>query len=338
MIFSEQTDKLMPAVIKAWSDIKAAVKDSVNPHLKNHYADLASVMDAVKKPLADNDLAVLQPVKDNTSSDPGATVETYIMHSSGQYMMSEFSMSAVDRKPQTIGATITYLRRYALGSMLGLVAEEDDDGNSGSGVSADRVQRNYQSRQAAAPVKQAEPAVQQAKPSNDTELARDLRNKLIELTGTDISSVKQFFSGIWPNGSPKDSSAYIKPLQDLIAYVSGGEKQKEFFKTDPASAGKRWAEANSMNSNEPVTDTATTQEMSIGELADAAAKKHNIGTGVLLLKTLDKLFKAVPDYTDEATTKAFLLAYTDNAEVFEEAKANASAGFSLKEMMESRAA
>jgi len=111
MIFSEQTDKLMPAVIKAWSDIKAAVKDSVNPHLKNHYADLASVMDAVKKPLADNDLAVLQPVKDNTSSDPGATVETYIMHSSGQYMMSEFSMSAVDRKPQTIGATITYLRR-----------------------------------------------------------------------------------------------------------------------------------------------------------------------------------------------------------------------------------
>ena len=331
MKFSEQTDKLMPAVIKAWSGIEAAVKNSVNPHLKNHYADLASIMDAVKQPLSENGLAVFQPVKDIEGTDlPGATVETYIMHTSGQYMMSEFSMTATERKPQTIGATITYLRRYALGSMLGLVAEEDDDGNAGSGVTAERQQRQYQPKQAPKQAASAGPTQEQAKPASDTELARDLRNKLIEITGTDISSVKQFFSGIWPNGAPKEPSAYIKPLQELIAYVAKGEFEKNAFKEDPANFGKLWAEKNIAHNADP----AVQQAMTIEELADMAAKKNNIGNGTLLLKTLDKLFKAVPDYKDDSSMTAFLLAYADNADMFEQAKASASIGISLKEMME----
>lgn len=328
MLFSEQTDKLMPAVIKAWASIEAAVKNSTNPHLKNHYADLASLMDAVKQPMVDNGLAVFQPVAAVEGDLPAVAVDTYIMHTSGQWMMSSFSMVSVDRKPQAVGATITYLRRYALGAMLGMVAEEDDDGNSGSGTTGPRQQNarpTSQPKQQPAPVK-TEPAA-----TNDADLARDLRNKLMELTGTDLAAVKQYFSGIWPGGSPKEPVAYIKPLNDIIAYVSRGQQEKGSFKEDPTNFGKLWAEKNFG------TQAENQSEMSIEELAEAAAKKHNAGNGKVLLKTLDTIFKAVPDYKDDASLKAFILLYHEDPEAFDEAKASAAIGISLKEMMAAKA-
>lgn len=245
MYFSEETDKLMPAVIKAWAGIEAASKNAVNPHLKNHYADLASLMDAIKPAMTENSLAVFQPVSPVEGEMPGAAVETYIIHSSGQWMMSQFAMRSTDSKPQAIGATITYLRRYALGAMLGMVSEVDDDGNAGSGVSQPRQQTPRNTR----PVNPVDVQVSTHKATvaesgqkSDTELARDLRNKVIEVTGADLNAVKQYFSGVWPGGAPKDPSAYIKPLNDLLGYVSRGQEEKSSFKSRPQEFGSMWAQ------------------------------------------------------------------------------------------------
>ena len=52
--------QLYGALVKAQSQIKGALKDSVNPHFKNRYADLASVWDAIRDALHKNGLAVVQ--------------------------------------------------------------------------------------------------------------------------------------------------------------------------------------------------------------------------------------------------------------------------------------
>ena len=326
MFYSQEIDKLMPAAVKAWASIEAAVKNSTNPHLKNHYADLSSLMDAIKKPMADNGLAVFQPVSSMEGDLPGAIVETYIMHTSGQWMMSSFSMVSNDRKPQAIGATITYARRYALGAMLGMVSEEDDDGNSGSGTTGPR-------QSAPRPTPQPQPRPQSApakteliaEADNDTEMARQLRNKLMELTGTDMTAIKQYFKGIWPDGSPKESTPYIKPLNDAVVYVARGEKEKDAFKEDPLKFGDIWAKHNGVKTESDTVD--------VSKLADAVAKKHGIGTGVVLLKTIDKLFKDVADYKDEPSMVKFLNRYMEDSGAFDELKASAALGISLKDMM-----
>lgn len=332
MQFSESIDKLMPAVVKAWASIEAAVKNSTNPHLKNHYADLSSLMDAIKGPMAENELAVFQPVAPLEGDLPGAVVETYVMHSSGQWMMSPFSMSSVERKPQAIGATITYLRRYALGAMLGMVAEIDDDGNAGSAVTGAReTARARPQPRAAAPAStppvQAEqtPAVSQT----GTDEARDLRNKLIEITGSDLATVKQYFKGIWPNGLPSDGAEYIEPLKAAIAYASRNSSAVQEFKANPMKMGENWAAHNAKGSDEETT----TAPIDVNALADMVAKKQNVGNGGVLLKTIEKLFKDVPDYTDTESLVKFLQRFEQDSEVFNELKASAALGISLKDMM-----
>lgn len=122
-------DKLAPALVKAWAKIDGAVKDSNNPHFRSKYADLSSVMAACKTALAENNLAVLQPL---CKAPPGFIgVSTIIVHDSGQTLASEpvFIPFKDAQNPQAAGSAVTYARRYALSSMLG-ICPEDDDGNA----------------------------------------------------------------------------------------------------------------------------------------------------------------------------------------------------------------
>lgn len=122
---SESIKELAAALSKAQSEIKGAVKDSQNPFFKSNYADLESVWQAIRQPLADNNLAVVQP----TALTPnGAVVVTVVMHSSGEWISGEYPLLAKDNSPQALGSATSYARRYALASMLG-VYQTDDDGN-----------------------------------------------------------------------------------------------------------------------------------------------------------------------------------------------------------------
>jgi len=55
-------------------------------------------------------------------------LETRIIHSSGEWIASQYPLAAY-AKPQEQGSAITYARRYALGALAGL-APEDDDGKA----------------------------------------------------------------------------------------------------------------------------------------------------------------------------------------------------------------
>jgi hypothetical protein len=130
MIKSESIKELLTALAKAQGKISAAKKDSTNPHFKSKYADLASCWEAIKEPLSSNGLSITQWV---SPAEKGVCVVTLLGHSSGEWLSSEATFPVKDQSnPQSMGSSITYARRYCLSAAIGLVSDEDDDGNAAS--------------------------------------------------------------------------------------------------------------------------------------------------------------------------------------------------------------
>lgn len=128
---SESIKELASALTKAQGEMPAVKFNSTNPFLKNKYADLGAIIAAAKPVLAKHGLAVSQL---STSDDDRIGVETVLMHQSGEFISSRLTMEIADEKgkssAQVAGSIITYLRRYALASILGMYADEDGDGNA----------------------------------------------------------------------------------------------------------------------------------------------------------------------------------------------------------------
>ena len=131
MSYSMSADigELAGALAKAQGEMRNPGFDKANPHFKNRYASLASCLDAVRGPLSKNGIALMQTI--STPAPDWVTVTTVLAHSSGQRISCDFGGRAAPQIQQT-GATVTYLRRYALCSMLGVVGDEDDDGETDS--------------------------------------------------------------------------------------------------------------------------------------------------------------------------------------------------------------
>lgn len=88
------------------------------------YADLADVWDAIRTPLANNGLSVIQSPE---MFEGGLGIVTTIAHESGEWLTGIIIMPVADRTPQALGTAITYLRRYGLCAMLGIVSDEYGD-------------------------------------------------------------------------------------------------------------------------------------------------------------------------------------------------------------------
>lgn len=124
MTTSPELNELATALALAQGQMGAAAKDSKNPHFKSTYADLASIWQAAQGPLTANGLSVVQ----GPGMESGmVTLTTRLLHKSGQYMESTVSSSpGRGNGPQAVGSTLTYLRRYALAAMVGVVTDDDD--------------------------------------------------------------------------------------------------------------------------------------------------------------------------------------------------------------------
>lgn len=121
--------KLAEALAAAQGELKPAAKDSANPFFKSKYADLSSVWEAIRAALAKNGLAVVQKL--DVQGDKLQTVlVTMLLHKSGEFIASTYPVKPIKDDPQGLGSAITYARRYALSAMVGVVADEDDDGEA----------------------------------------------------------------------------------------------------------------------------------------------------------------------------------------------------------------
>jgi len=122
---SESISNLAKALCKAQNEMGGAVKDAKNPFFKSNYADLTAVIKAIKEPFANNGLSYSQfPV--TSEGGGGVGVVTVLMHSSGEWLESEFYLPLAKKDPQGGGTAITYARRYALQAMAGIPTADDD--------------------------------------------------------------------------------------------------------------------------------------------------------------------------------------------------------------------
>ena len=110
--------------------MKGAVKDSANPFFKSKYADLASVVEAIRAAFSANGLSYIQTLEPSDKDE--VRVETTLLHASGEWIScGVLSLPVSKADAQGYGSALTYARRYSLSAAVG-VAPEDDDGNAAS--------------------------------------------------------------------------------------------------------------------------------------------------------------------------------------------------------------
>ena len=138
---SEEIGELVKALAKVQGTIKPAKRDSINPFFKAKYADLTSVWDSCRKELSENNLVVIQTMKNN---DGLVTVLTTLAHGSGQWIRGEISLKPVKTDPQGYGSALTYARRYSLAAIIGIATGEDDDAEDATrGKRKEKVKTTY---------------------------------------------------------------------------------------------------------------------------------------------------------------------------------------------------
>jgi hypothetical protein len=121
---SNTISELAKALVLFHVKVDTIKKDAKNPFFKSSYASLPNILEGINEPLIESGLSVSQ----FPSGENGLT--SILLHESGEYISAEYQMRPVKDDPQGRGSCITYQRRYALASILGLNIDEDDDGNT----------------------------------------------------------------------------------------------------------------------------------------------------------------------------------------------------------------
>lgn len=120
------------ALARVFARVERASKDAQNPHLKNRYATLASVDEAIRSALIAEEFSWPQYVTTRRAEGVLEVVIRTELRRKGHKLEDELPMPVGGKaSAQEIGSAITYGRRYALSAMLG-VCTEDDDGHAAS--------------------------------------------------------------------------------------------------------------------------------------------------------------------------------------------------------------
>lgn len=119
------TDSIPNKLLEFQKRVSAISKDSVNPFFHSKYFDVNTVIDTIKPILNEVGLIVSQPLE---VIDGKNILATDVWDEHGTYLESQILIPEI-ADVQKLGAAITYLRRYALVSLLLLQGEDDDDGN-----------------------------------------------------------------------------------------------------------------------------------------------------------------------------------------------------------------
>ena len=143
---TQEINELATALCKAQAEMRGVKKGrtaNIGRYSYN-YADLSAVIEEIKEAFQNNGLSYTQfPhsehkkgyvfVKDQANKDQAKEVDmlhvgvtTMLMHTSGQYLEHSYTLPLAKQDPQAAGSAITYARRYALQSIAGIPAEDDD--------------------------------------------------------------------------------------------------------------------------------------------------------------------------------------------------------------------
>lgn len=126
---SDSIIKLATALLAAQLEMPTAAKSESNPFFKSKYAPLDKVLPAALGVLNKHSISVTQFVG---NIDGQSSLTTMLMHTSGEWISADQPLILPRNDPQGQGSAITYARRYAIMSAIGMVADEDDDANAAS--------------------------------------------------------------------------------------------------------------------------------------------------------------------------------------------------------------
>ncbi len=134
MTSSETTATLCAALVAAQGGLKPIAKDGKNPAFRARYATLDGIMETVRPALAAHGLAVVQGVVHPETGEGGRlvgiTVETRLVHTSGEWLASVVPVPVAKGDAHGLGSALSYGRRYGISALLALSTDEDDDGNA----------------------------------------------------------------------------------------------------------------------------------------------------------------------------------------------------------------
>ena len=123
-------ETLAAALAAAQAAMPPVVKDRVakiGPGREYRYADLATILATVRPVLGAHGLALTQRTQIRGEA---IVLLTELRHASGEVLDSEYPVAAIGARHQDMGGALTYARRYALCGLVGIAADEDDDGAS----------------------------------------------------------------------------------------------------------------------------------------------------------------------------------------------------------------
>ena len=135
---SDSITKLTDALVKAQSVFKTIpkAKTAKTGTYSYTYADLAAVFDAIRAPLTDNGLTWMQPV---STRGTDVDVTTILAHTSGEWIASQTTIRSQDATAQKMGSAMTYAKRYALVSLVGVAADDEDDDGAEASTKSSRA-------------------------------------------------------------------------------------------------------------------------------------------------------------------------------------------------------
>jgi hypothetical protein len=123
---SAELQELFTALAKAQAEMQTAELSATNPFFKTRYADLAAIVRASRPALTKHGLSIIQQIL--THDDGHTLLHTMLCHNSGQWVESRVRIVPPKNDVQSMGSYITYLRRYSIAALCGIVSSDDDDG------------------------------------------------------------------------------------------------------------------------------------------------------------------------------------------------------------------
>ena len=308
---SETTGKLSEALARAQAKITGAKKDSANPFFHSHYADLASVWDACRVPLTENGLAISQSPMTEYLGDPQIvtvkaasgqdrsvvkiatklSVVTRLSHASGEWLEGTVSAMLPSGDPQSVGSAITYLRRYALASMVG-VAPEDDDGEG--------AMRGVWGGKAAPPKAEPKPAAADADVRERKALLEGLAKDLADWPEQEIADLHQ---RVIHRAKPDKASGYsLTELRALKAAAQNPEppaESKAVSDEAPASAEQKASLASEKKRLRPDTFAAVARDV-MGERPETEMSEAD--ADAMLERLAQEPDSDLPKYAEDGVT------------------------------------
>jgi hypothetical protein len=171
---------------------------------KTQYADLNQCIESVRDALSKNGLSFTQTIELN---DHGWILVLTMRHSSGESIRSFMPLN-LNTLPQSIGAQLTYLKRYQMSAFFGLAADFDDDGNATEAHNLEHTKFENKAKKQSAP---------ENKPDKKPDIVLDPKDFIMPI-GKDTKGKKL-------------SSLSLETLTDISKYVEAELKKENKTET-----------------------------------------------------------------------------------------------------------